>query len=100
MPQIREVLFSPAVVDKLWLVHGLTQLDVETVIFDPAAEPRWDIDQAHGGRVIIRGSTSGPSPRSVFVALRPVDIDHGIWACITAFVPSDTTYADREDSHE
>jgi hypothetical protein len=28
----------------------------------------------------------------MYVALRPVDWDKGIWACVTAFVPEDEEY--------
>lgn len=97
MPELRDVLFSPEVIEKLWRVHGLTQWDVEQVIFDPDSEPRWHIDPEHGGRVIVRGATGGPSPRLVFVALRPVDPDRGLWACITAFSPSDSAYGGSDD---
>jgi hypothetical protein len=42
---ITEVLFTPEVIEKLWLEHNLTQMDVEQAVFDdPSAEGRWDVD--------------------------------------------------------
>jgi len=38
----------------MWRDRRLTQREVEQVIFDPASEPRWDVDRSHGGRLIIR----------------------------------------------
>lgn len=65
MPEISQVLFPPDVEEKIWLVHGLTQWEVEQIVFDPDSEPRWDVDEEHGGRVIIRGYTRGADPRLV-----------------------------------
>jgi hypothetical protein len=94
MPEVRDVFFPPEVVEKLWSAHGLTQWEVEEVIFDPESDPRWDVDPTHGGRVILRGRTRAPNSRIVFVALRLIDLDRGAWACITAFVPTDQTYGE------
>lgn len=97
MPEIRTVLFSPDVEEKLFNGHRLTQWDVEHVIFDPANEPRWDVDPNHGGRLVIRGYTPEAEPRLIFVSLRPVDMDEGVWACITAFPPSRENYGSGGD---
>lgn len=61
MPEIREVIFSPDVEEKLW------------------------------------GRTRESTPRPIFIALRPLDIDRGIWACITAFVPTDPAYESESE---
>jgi hypothetical protein len=90
---ISEVIFPPAVEEKLWAVHKLTIWEVLQVVHDPEAEPpRWDDDPEHGGRVIVRGYTRGTAPRLVYVALRPIDWEEGVWGCITAFVPDDEDY--------
>jgi hypothetical protein len=91
-PPIRTVLFPPHVVEKLWVEHELTQLDVESAIFSPETEPRWDVDDEHGGRVVLRGQTLGHDPQIVYVALSLTDADRGVWTCITAFVPHDEEY--------
>lgn len=96
IPEIREVLFPPEVAEKLWNKHLLSQRQVEEVIFAPSSEPRWDVDEVHGGRIVIRGETLEAKPRDVFVALRPVDIDAGVWACITAFCLADPSYGEEE----
>lgn len=93
-PEIREVLFPPEVIEKLWHKHQLSQYQVEQVIFAPASEARWDLDEVHGGRLIIRGETSEPAPRTVFTVLRPLG-HAGSWACITAFCPSDPSYSEE-----
>ena len=92
MPEIRRVLFSHEVVDKLFEEHHLTQWEVEQVIFDPESEPRWDVDDEHGMRVIIRGALARNPPRHVFVSLAALDPENGLWECITAFVPSNPAY--------
>jgi hypothetical protein len=94
-PAIREVTFSPDVVEKLWVAHGLTQWEVQRVVFDPESDARWDVDDQHGGRVVVRGRRPGGSD-PVYVSLRLVDPDRGEWACITAFVPSDERYGEEE----
>lgn len=96
IPELREVLFPPEVAEKLWNKHLLSQRQVEEVIFAPISKPRWDVDEAHGGRIVIKGQTVEAKPRDVFVALRPVDIDSGVWACITAFCLSDPGYGEEE----
>lgn len=88
MPFVREILFTPDVEEKLWRAHGLTPWDVRHVISDPQMEARWDIDPSHGGRVIVRGRVPGRLGQLAYVSLRPVRIEDGVWACITAFVPS------------
>jgi hypothetical protein len=100
MPKITEVRFAPEVADKLWRDHRLTQWDVEQVIFDPASEPRWDVDRTHGGRLIIRGPARGRAEGVMFVALRPVDPDVGVWDCITAFCPTREDYGEKERDEE
>lgn len=67
------------------------------MVFDPESEPRWDIDPIHGGRVIVRGHTSSQHPKLLFVALEPIDIGNGVWACITAFAPTNERYGEREE---
>jgi hypothetical protein len=91
-PPISKVLFPPEVVEKLWFEHQLTQLDVEAAVFDPETEPRWDVDDEHGGRAVLRGHTGGPEPRVIYVSLSLTDPDTGAWTCITAFVPDDEDY--------
>lgn len=62
-PPVREVLFPPDVVEKLWMKHQLSQFQVEQVIFAPDSEARWDLDDIHGGRLVIRGATQEAFPR-------------------------------------
>ena len=93
MIRINEVLFTPEVEEKLWAEHELTTIEVRQVVHDEVAEaPRWEEHPEHWYRVIVRGQTKGSNPRMVYVALRPVDYDQGVWACITAFVPDDEDY--------
>ncbi|MGH8577450.1 MAG: hypothetical protein ACREXJ_11180 [Gammaproteobacteria bacterium] len=89
-------MISPDVEKKLWVVHALTNWDVQRVVFDPGSEVRWDVDDEHGGRVIVRGRKPGTQDRAMYVALRLVDPDRGVWACITAFVPDDENYGAEE----
>ncbi|MCA1834620.1 MAG: hypothetical protein LC750_18140 [Actinobacteria bacterium] len=96
MPEIRQVVFSPQIVEKIWETHGLLQWDVENVVYGSESEARWDNDPVHGIRVIVRGLTGEASPRLVFVALRPIDPETGVWACLTAFVPTDASYGEEE----
>lgn len=91
--RIAEVIFPPDVEEKLWARHKLTIWEVQQVVHDPSSEgPRWDDDPIHGQRAVIRGRTRGANARLMYVALRPVDWDKGIWACVTAFVPEDEEY--------
>ncbi len=93
MIRIGEVIFPPDVEEKLWMKHELTIWDVLQVVHDPEGEPpRWDEDPEHGGRAIVRGYSRGSNARLVFVALRPIDWEGGVWACITALVPSNEEY--------
>jgi hypothetical protein len=62
-PPIYEVTVSPEVEEKLFFEHGLTQWEVQQAVFDPASEVRWDVDDEHGGRVVVRGLTAGRKPR-------------------------------------
>ena len=96
MIRIVEILIPPEVEEKLWSKHGITQWDVQQAVFHPESEARWDLDDEHGGRVVVRGWTAETQPRLVFIALRPLDLDRGIWACITAFVPDDKDYGAHE----
>jgi hypothetical protein len=82
------VWFPEDVLDKLWEKHELEQWEVEEAIFDdPAAAPVWDDDPVHGRRVILYGKTAGG--RSLFVALKPLDLDVGWWKCKTAYEEED-----------
>jgi hypothetical protein len=93
MVWIGEVLIPPEVAEKLWIEHQITEWEVRQLIHDEDAEaPRWDEDPVHGGRAIVRGFTRGTNPKRVYVALRPVDWEQGLWAVITAFVPEDEEY--------
>jgi hypothetical protein len=69
-------------------------MDVEQAVFDdPSAEGRWDVDEQHGGRLIVRCETQEAPVRPLFVALGLIDLDAGVWLCITAFEPGDPNYA-------
>lgn len=94
MPEIRDVVFSPEVEDKLFHAHGLTIWTVVAALLGPDSEARWDVDPAHGGRVVVRARTLEPRPRWIFAALRPLDVSGGVWSCITAYVVQRT---ERED---
>jgi len=98
MPDIKDVVFSPEVVQKLWEEHRLTQDEVEEVIYDPTNDPRWDVDQIHGGRVVILGETKRTPPRRLFVAIQLVDPGKGLWSCITAFEPTSDEYGEQGES--
>lgn len=97
MEVVRVVLFLPEVLEKLRNKHGLTQSQVEAVIFDRASEARWDDDPKHGGRLIVRGAPSYGG-RRLYVALSPVERPAGIWSCRTAFYPDRDDYpAERQE---
>lgn len=91
MPEIRELVFPAEIGEKIWRAHGLTEWDVKEVVFDPESELRWDVDEEHGGRAIVRGRRGD---RLVFVAVRPVDVARGLWACVTAFAPTREDYGE------
>lgn len=95
MYEIREVIFTPEVTDKLWSKHRLAQAEVEEVIFDPSSEIRWDESYKHGPRLVVRGSLGDPA-RQIFLALRPVEDDPGVWRCVTAFEPTRDDYGTNE----
>jgi hypothetical protein len=96
-PPINTVLFAPDLVDKLWFEHGLTQADVEAAIFAPETEPRWDVDNEHGGRVVLRGYVPRPEPNVAYISLALDDPVAGVWTCITAFIPDDEDYGVEEE---
>ena len=97
MLQIAQVLFPPDVVEKVFALHRLTQWEIEQVIFDPQSQPRWEVHPKHGGRVIIRGKSKGHLHKDMFAALRPIDAEAGVWACITAFFPTSEEYGVEEE---
>jgi len=79
--------------EKLWYEHDrLTLLDVEEALDAPLDDPRWDIDEAHGGRVIAIGTCE--TYGRLFIALRPMDLEEGTWEVITAF-PCEEEYWQR-----
>ncbi|MGI8427130.1 MAG: hypothetical protein ACR2FO_07750 [Actinomycetota bacterium] len=89
---IRDVRFSPEVVEKIWMEHGLSQRFVEEVAYSGESEGRWDFDEVHGIRVVVRGETVEAVPRDTIVFLRPIDPENGIWDVITAFCPTNPNY--------
>lgn len=90
MPSISRLVVPEDVADKI-REHGLTVWQVVRAVAAYGREARWDVHPVHGGRVIILAETDEEPPRLLFVALRPIDVERGVWSCITAFVP------DRED---
>jgi hypothetical protein len=96
MLEIRRLVVEPDVEEKIWVLHGISRWLLEGVVFDSDSERRWDLDPVHGGRLIVRGFTPEPDPRQLYVVLSPID-DEGTWRCLTAFVPSRTTYGDVAD---
>lgn len=96
--KFKDLLVLPEVEDKLWYEHNrLTQLDVEEALDDLLDEPRWDVSEEHGGRVIATGLSELHG--RLFMSLRPLDLEAGRWSLITAF-PCDEEYWQQELERE
>jgi len=91
---VQEVVFPPEVAEKLWVEHQLTQWEVEAMVFDPDSDVRWDEDEIHGIRVIARGMVKRQPPLLVFASFRPLDVEAGLYECITAFAPTRGDYGE------
>lgn len=71
-------------IEKLWRKHRVRPREVREVVFeDDGAEFRWSWSRRHGRRLLVLGRTAGG--RRLLVVLRPVDLEKGVWRCVSAW---------------
>lgn len=89
--KITRVIFDHHITTKIYIKHGLTPREVEEIaVLASTEQMRWSVTEEHGGKLqIISESHDG---RTIFIALRPIDVEHGIWKCVTAFYPTKKGY--------
>lgn len=89
--RIAKMIFSKKVAAKLFLKHGLSTLDIQEIsVLATDDEMHWSLSEKHGGKLEVK--TESFDGKTIFIALRPINIDLGIWECVTAFFPTNKRY--------
>jgi hypothetical protein len=89
--RIEKIVFSRHIATKLYFKHGLTTTAVEELaVLAANDEVHWSVTEEHGGRVIIETTTFDNEP--FYISLSPIDVEKGVWQCVTAFVPTNESY--------
>jgi hypothetical protein len=92
--KIETIVFSRRLTTKLAIKQGLTPYEIALLVETSDDNQRsWVVSPEHGGRLQIITRTG--MGRVVYIALSPIDLDHGIWKCITAFSPTRERYGDE-----